>query len=95
MQNTALLRRRIRDPHFTLENHKVGGRSQTDVVLAYMDNQVNQGDLESLRAKLDAISVGSVAMSQESVAEAIVQTPRSATPSGPTPPPPASWRAAS
>ena len=38
-----------------------------------MDNQVNQGDLESLRAKLDAISVGSVAMSQESVAEAIVK----------------------
>ena len=36
-----------------------------------MDNQVNQGDLESLRAKLDAIDVGSVAMSQESVAEAI------------------------
>lgn len=73
VQNTALLRRRIRDPHFTLENHKVGGRSQTDVVLAYMDNQVNQGDLESLRAKLDAIDVGSVAMSQESVAEAIVK----------------------
>jgi len=73
VQNTALLRRRIRDPHFTLENHKVGGRSQTDVVLAYMDNQVNQGDLESLRAKLDAISVGSVAMSQESVAESIVK----------------------
>ncbi len=73
VQNTALLRRRIRDPHFTLENHKVGGRSQTDVVLAYMDNQVNQGDLESLRAKLDAINVGSVAMSQESVAEAIVK----------------------
>ena len=73
VQNTALLRRRIRDPHLTLENHKVGGRSQTDVVLAYMDNQVNQGDLEALRKKLDAIDVGSIAMSQESVAEAIVK----------------------
>jgi len=73
VQNTALLRRRIRDSHLTLENHKVGGRSQTDVVIAYMDNQVNQNDLEELRKKLGAIDVGSIAMSQESVAEAIVK----------------------
>lgn len=73
VQNTALLRRRIRDPHLTLENHKVGGRSQTDVVLAYMDNQVSRGDLDALRKKLDAIDVGSISMSQESVAEAIVK----------------------
>lgn len=73
VQNTALLRRRIRDSHLTLENHKIGGRSQTDVVIAYMDNQVNQTDLELLRKKLDAIDVGSIAMSQESVAEAMVK----------------------
>ena len=73
VQNTALLRRRIRDPNLTLENHKVGGRSRTDVVLAYMDNQVDQGELAKLRQKLDAIDVGSIAMSQESVAEAIVK----------------------
>ena len=73
VQNTALLRRRIRDPHLTLENRQVGGRSQTAVVLAYMDNQVNQGDLDALRKKLDAIDVGSISMSQESVAEAIVK----------------------
>ena len=73
VQNTALLRRRIRDPHLTLENHKVGGRSQTDVVLAYMDNQANQADLEALRQKLAAMDVGSIAMSQESVAEALVK----------------------
>ena len=73
VQNTALLRRRIRDPQLTLENHKVGGRSQTDVVLAYMENQVDRAQLEELRRKLAAIDVGSIAMSQESVAEAIVK----------------------
>jgi stage V sporulation protein AF len=73
VQNTALLRRRIRDSRLTLENHKVGGRSQTDVVLAYMEDQVNRQDLEKLREKLDAIDVGSISMSQESVAEAIVK----------------------
>ena len=73
VQNTALLRRRIRDSHFTLESHQVGGRSRTDVVLAYMDNQANPKDLEELRQKLEKIDVGSIAMSQESVAEAIVK----------------------
>ena len=73
VQNTALLRRRIRDPRLTLENHKVGGRSRTDVVLAYMEGQASETDLETLRRKLEAIDVGSIAMSQESVAEAIVK----------------------
>lgn len=73
VQNTALLRRRIRDPNLTLENHKVGGRSRTDVVIAYMENQVDQDELRELRQKLERIDVGSIAMSQESVAESIVR----------------------
>jgi len=72
VQNTALLRRRIRSSHLTLENHKVGGRSQTDVVLAFMEDRVDQKELEGLRRKLAAIDVGSIAMSQESVAEAMM-----------------------
>ncbi len=69
--NTALLRRRIRSPHLTLENKKIGGRSQTDVVLAYMDDRVDQKLLAELQEKLDAIDVKSIAMSQESVSEAM------------------------
>lgn len=72
VQNTALLRRRIRDTDLTLENHKVGGRSQTDVVLAYMASQVDQKELNKLRQKLDAIDIGSASMSQESIAEAMM-----------------------
>jgi len=72
VQNTALLRRRIRDPNLTLENHKVGGRSKTDVVLAYMENEVDREELETLRRKLEKIDVGSIAMSQESIAEAMM-----------------------
>ena len=73
VQNTALLRRRIRDPHFTLESHKIGGRSQTDIVLAFMDNQADPKLLEELRQKLDKIDVNSISMSQESVAEAMMK----------------------
>ena len=72
MANAALLRRRIRDPALTLERHQVGGRSQTDVALVYMAGEANEKYLEQLREKLKAIDVGSISMSQESIAECIV-----------------------
>jgi len=73
VQNTALLRRRIRDPKFTLEHHQVGGRSQTDVVLAYMEGEADEKQLAELREKLKKIDVGSISMSQESIAEAMMK----------------------
>lgn len=72
MANAALLRRRIRDPALTLERHQVGGRSQTDVALVYMTGEADEQQLCQLRQKLAAIDVGSISMSQESVAECIV-----------------------
>ena len=72
MANAALLRRRIRDPALTLERYQVGGRSQTDVALVYMAGEANEKYLQQLRQKLQAIDVGSISMSQESVAECIV-----------------------
>ena len=69
--NMAMLRRRIRDSQLTLESLQVGTRSRTDVVLCYMENRVDRKLLDQLRKKLEAMDVGSTAMSQESVAEAI------------------------
>ena len=70
--NTALIRRRIRDPHLTTENHKVGGRSQTDVVLCYLDDKVDTKLLDEIRKKLKSLPIRSVSMSQESIAEAMM-----------------------
>ena len=72
MTNAALLRRRIRDPRLTLERVVVGGRSQTDVALCYMEGEADPQVVDTLRKKLQAIDVRSIAMSQESIAEAIV-----------------------
>ena len=69
--NMALLRRRIRDPHLTMEGLKVGRRSRTDAVLCYLDDKADPGLLAELRTKLNAIDANSLIMSQESVAEAI------------------------
>lgn len=69
--NMALLRRRIRDPHLTMEGLKVGRRSRTDAVLCYLDDKADPDLLAEIRTKLNAIDVNSLIMSQESVAEAI------------------------
>ena len=69
--NMALLRRRIRDPHLTMEGMKVGRRSHNDVVLCYLDDRVDQALLTELRQKLQNIDAKSLTMAQESVAEAI------------------------
>ncbi len=69
--NMALLRRRIRDPRLTMEGHKLGDRSQTDAVLCYLEDRVDQLLLEEVRGKLRALDVRSLTMGQESLAEAI------------------------
>ncbi len=69
--NMALLRRRIRDSHLTMEGMKLGRRSRTDAVLCYLDDKVDPALLEEVRSKLRAVSVNSLSMAQESVAEAI------------------------
>ena len=69
--NMALLRRRIRDPHLTMEGHKVGSRTHNDAVLCYRDDKVDQDLLRKLRGKLLGLDVRSLSMAQESLAEAI------------------------
>ena len=71
MKNAALLRRRIRTPELTLERLEAGERSKTDIALCYMAGSADAALVEELRRKINAIDVRSVAMSQESIAEAI------------------------
>ena len=71
--NTALLRRRIRDPRLTLEGHQISEKSRADVALCYLEHKVDRELLEEIRRKLDAIDIQSVSMSQESIAESLMK----------------------
>ena len=71
--NTALLRRRIRDPHLTLEGLQISEKSKADVALCYLEHKVDRDLLEEVRRKLAAIDLGSVSMGQESIAEAMMK----------------------
>lgn len=70
--NTALIRRRIRDPRLRMEYTSVGTSSKTDLVLCYMEHKVEQKMLERIRTILSEIDVEALTMAQESLAEALV-----------------------
>ncbi len=71
--NTALLRRRIRDPKFTAEIVNVGNRSKTDIVITYIEDIVDKKMLENIKARLKNIDVRSLTMNQESLAECLIR----------------------
>lgn len=53
--NTALLRRRIRDPRLRLDPLKVGQVSQTDLVVAWIDGLTNPELVAEVKRRLSAI----------------------------------------
>ncbi len=71
--NTALLRRRIRDPKFVAEIVNVGNRSRTDVAIAYISDIVDKKTLNKIKEKIKNIDVRSLTMSQESLAECLIR----------------------
>ncbi|MDD2573581.1 MAG: spore germination protein [Bacillota bacterium] len=58
--NTALLRRRLRDPNLKIKQIKVGVRSKTDIAIAYMDNIVDKNVLKEVEKRLERINIDAV-----------------------------------
>ena len=71
--NTALIRRRIRDHGLIFEMKSVGKRSKTDVVIAYIDDLVDQELLKELKEKIDNIQVDSLVMAEKTLEELIIK----------------------
>ena len=71
--NTALIRRRIRDPKLTMEYQCVGRVSNTDIVLCYMEDRVDKKYLGEIRRRVKDIRVESLTMNQESLAECLYE----------------------
>ena len=71
--NTALIRRRIRDPKLTMEMISVGSISHTDVVLCYMNDIVDKNLLTYVRTRLQNMEAKSLNMNQTSLAECLYE----------------------
>ncbi len=69
--NTALIRRRIRNPQLRMEMLSVGTSSKTDVVISYMDDRADKAFLENLRKRIQEIDIDALSVNQESLAECL------------------------
>lgn len=71
--NTALIRRRLRDPNLIYEITTVGKRSKTDVVIAYLDDMVDKKLLAEIQGKIDEIDVGALVMAEKTLEELLIK----------------------
>ena len=58
--NTALLRRRIKDPGLRLESAMLGKRSRTEINICYIYDIVNRDVLEEVRKRLKKIDIDAI-----------------------------------
>ncbi|CAI6047708.1 spore germination protein [Cohnella sp. JJ-181] len=58
--NTALIRRRLRDPNLRFESFELGRRSRTDVSIVYVEGIVNDDLLQEVRRRIHTIDVDDV-----------------------------------
>jgi len=69
--NTALIRRRIRDPKMRMEIMTLGESSHTDIAICYMAGRVDEALLARIKDRIRRVHVDALTMNQESLAECI------------------------
>ncbi|NLM28416.1 MAG: spore germination protein [Clostridiaceae bacterium] len=71
--NTALIRRRLRDPNLIFDIRSIGTRSRTDVVIAYIDGLVDENLLSEIQDRITGIDIGALVMAEKTLEELIVK----------------------
>ncbi len=69
--NTALLRRRVRDPKLRIKLLRVGKRSKSDVCICYIEDITNPDLVKSIVDKIEAIEIDAIPMAEKSIEELI------------------------
>ncbi len=69
--NTALIRRRIRDPKLRMEYIQAGNRSKTDIVISYIEDIANEELVKDIRDRISAINLDGLPMAEKAVEELI------------------------
>ena len=73
VMNTALIRRRIRDPRLTMRHFSVGEMSRTDVVMCYIEGVADGKLVEKLEKRLREIKPKSLTLGYRSLAESLIR----------------------
>lgn len=70
--NTALIRRRIRDPRLRMQYMSVGEASQTDVVICYIEGKADGDYVEGLRRRISEIRTDALTVGTQSLSELLI-----------------------
>lgn len=70
--NTALIRRRIRDPKLRFKLMQVGKRSKSDVCLCYIKDIADPTLVEDITEKISSIEIDAIPMAEKSIEELIL-----------------------
>ena len=75
IDNTALIRRRVRDPGLRFEMIKghVGRRSKTDVAIGYIKGLTDPKLVATVRERLEAIDIDGIPMAEQPIAELVTR----------------------
>ena len=71
--NTAMIRRRIRDPKFTVKYLSAGKQTRTDMALCYIEGTADPGYVKELTEKISSLDCDSLVMGHRSVAETLIR----------------------
>jgi stage V sporulation protein AF len=71
--NTALIRRRIRDPRLRHEIIRVGERSKTDICISYVQDIANPDLIKIIKQELQNIEIDGITMADKTVEEFLVK----------------------
>ena len=72
--NTALIRRRIRDPRLTVEHFSLGGSSGTDIALMYVNGVADSETVGEIKQKLSTVRPKSLTLGYQSLAETLIRS---------------------
>lgn len=58
--NTALIRRRIKDPNLWLETKQIGKKTQTDVAIMFLKGVANEKTVNEVKSRLNRINIDAI-----------------------------------
>ncbi|GGE17879.1 spore germination protein [Marinithermofilum abyssi] len=67
--NTALTRRRLRDPSLRMEYHQIGERSKTDICISYLEDVADPDLVKVIRESVEHVETDGLPMAEKSLEE--------------------------
>jgi stage V sporulation protein AF len=72
VSNTALIRRRIRDPNFTITLKNIGDYTRSDIAICYIKGRADDEFVKNMDEKLSGIKLKALNFAEESLAEYLI-----------------------